>query len=101
MFFHFLNLVRLYTGLYTAHLVATRQNNFLVILHAISKLHTIILWHVFSVDLSIDKRNDRVINNDIELQKDPACFQIYRTDVEGGVNCLQGCFRKQTGGEDV
>ena len=34
-------------------------------------------------------------NNDIESQKNLACFQTYRTVVyKGALHCLQGCFRK-------
>ena len=36
-----------------------------------------------------------VRNNDIESQKNLACFQTYRTVVyKGELHCLQGCFRK-------
>ena len=30
-----------------------------------------------------------------------SCFQTCRTDIQRGVNYLQGCFRKQAGREDV
>ena len=37
----------------------------------------------------------KVRNNDIESQKNLACFQTYRTVVyKVELHCLQGCFRK-------
>ena len=43
-----------------------------------------------------------VRNNDIESQKNLACFQTYRTVVhKGELHCLQRCFRKQTNREGV
>ena len=41
-------------------------------------------------------------NNDIESQKNLACFQIYGTVFyKGELQCLQGCFRKQTDKEGI
>ena len=41
-------------------------------------------------------------NNNIELQKNLACFQTYRTVVhKGELHCLQGCFRKYTDKEGI
>ena len=50
--------------------------------------------------LNIGKKNNSVRNNDIESQKNLACFETYTTDVIGELHCLQGCLRKQTGRED-
>ena len=41
--------------------------------------------------------NKRVRNNDTESRKNLACFQTYRFEL----HCLQGCFRKHTGREDI
>ena len=41
-------------------------------------------------------------NNDIESQKNLACFQTYRTVVyKGELHCLQGCFRKYSDKEGI
>ena len=41
-------------------------------------------------------------NNNIELQKNLACFQTYRTVVhKGELHRLQGCFRKYTDKEGI
>ena len=41
-------------------------------------------------------------NNDIESQKNLACFQIYKTVAyKGELYCLQRCFRKQTDKEGI
>ena len=59
-----------------------------------SKSHVIMLWHVISMKLNIGKKITglEMMTSD---QKKSACFQTCRTDVKGG------CFRKQTGREDV
>ena len=33
----------------------------------------------------------------LNRKKKLSYFQSCRTDIQGGLNCLQGCFRKQTG----
>ena len=41
-------------------------------------------------------------NNGIELQKNLACFQTYRTVVyKGELHCLQECFGKYTDKEGI
>ena len=40
--------------------------------------------------------------NDIESQKNLACFKTYRTVVyKGELHCLHGCFRKYTDKEGI
>ena len=47
-------------------------------------------------------QNKSALNNDMESQKNLASFQTYRTVVyKGELNCLQGCFRKQTDKEGI
>ena len=45
--------------------------------------------------------NNWVRNDDIESQKNLACFQTYWADVKGEVHCLQGYFRNHTGREGI
>ena len=57
-----------------------------------SKLYAIILWHVVSMTLNIGEKINDIRNNDIGLQKNLVCFQIYRIDVKRGVTLFTWIF---------
>ena len=59
--------------------------------------HAIILWCVISVELNTGKKTTGL---EMMILNRESCFQTYRTDVYE-LHCLQECFRKQTGREDV
>ena len=57
---------------------------------------------IFPFGNNCAQKKSALNNNDMESQKNLACFQTYRTVVyKGELNCLQGCFRKQTDKEGI
>ena len=56
------------------------------------KQYFIALWHVISVKSNIAKKITGLQIMTIELRKNLACFQTYRTDVYGGVTLFTRMF---------
>ena len=65
-----------------------------------SKSHAIILWHVISVKLKIGKKRTG-LETILNREKIQHVSKLIELMFKGESHCLQGCFRKQTGREDV
>ena len=75
-------------------MVVTCQNN-IPLLHLES--YAIILWHVISMKLDIDKKITELEIMTFNHKKIYHVSRLIALMFKGELHCLQGCFRKQTG----
>ena len=59
------------------------------------------LWGVISVKLSIDKKITGLKIMTLNCEKIQHVSKVIELMFKGELHCLQGCFRKQAGMEDV
>ena len=66
-----------------------------------SKLYVKILWYVISMELNIGKKIRGLETMTLNCKKIKHVSKLIEFMFKGELHCLQGCFRKQTGRQDI
>ena len=80
----------------TTYVVAAHQNNIVLLWHGIPN-HTMILWHVMSMELNIGKKIAGLEIMTLNCKKTKHVSKVIELMTKGELHHLQGCFRKHTG----